>query len=90
MGVLLGSQNKGEVYTESRVLLDDYADCAAVGDPNDNSDNACKRAWVSKHPGGFHFSLCDGSVGFVSADIDIYVLAAMASIAGAEDSYVSF
>jgi hypothetical protein len=82
-----GSQNKSEVYTESRSLLDDYDECFALGS---DSGNACKRAWVSKHPGGFHFSLCDGSVGFVSADIDIYVLAAMASIAGGEDSYVSF
>lgn len=82
------SHNKAEVYTEPRVLLDDYDECVAIG--GSASTNACKRAWSSQHPGGFHFSLCDGSVGFVSSNIDIFVLADLASIAGGESSPSAF
>jgi hypothetical protein len=69
-------------------LLDDYDECALLG--GSTSPNACKRSWSSKHPGGFHFSVCDGSVGFINANIDIYVLAGMASMAGGEHKSISF
>lgn len=83
-----GSHNKSEVYTESRSLLDDYDECALLG--GSTSPNACKRSWSSKHPGGFHFSVSDGSVGFVSVNVDIYALAGMASIAGGETQTIAF
>jgi prepilin-type processing-associated H-X9-DG protein len=75
------SHNKAEVYAEARSLLDDYDDCVKIDTSN---TNACKRAWSSQHPGGFHFSFCDGSVALINSDVDIFVLADMASMAGGE------
>jgi prepilin-type N-terminal cleavage/methylation domain-containing protein/prepilin-type processing-associated H-X9-DG protein len=75
------SYNKAEVYNESRTLLDDYDDCCKLG----SNDNPCKRLWTSQHPGGFHFSMCDGSVGFISSEVDIYLLTDLATMAGGED-----
>jgi prepilin-type processing-associated H-X9-DG protein len=36
------------------------------------------------HPGGMNILLCDGSVRFVSFNVDINLLAALATIAGGE------
>jgi prepilin-type processing-associated H-X9-DG protein len=38
----------------------------------------------SKHPGGVNASRCDGSVDFVSSDVDRLVWNAMSSAAGEE------
>ena len=44
----------------------------------------CPPAWYSFHPGGMNVAMCDGSVDFVSFDIENRLFAYMASIAGAE------
>ncbi len=44
----------------------------------------CSRSFGVYHPGGLNFALADGSVRFVSENVNLEVLAGMASMAGAE------
>jgi len=46
--------------------------------------NPCKRAFASFHPGGVNFVKCDGSVAFISRNVDRNLLGAMVTIAGQE------
>jgi prepilin-type N-terminal cleavage/methylation domain-containing protein/prepilin-type processing-associated H-X9-DG protein len=48
------------------------------------NSNACTLGSRSRHAGGVHAALCDGSVRFVSNSIDINVWRALSSIQGAE------
>ena len=76
------SYNKSTFVAESRTLLGDFDRCVAIG--GFAGSNPCKRFWGSGHAGGLHFAFCDGSVRFVSLDVDITLLIAAASIAGDE------
>lgn len=74
------SYNKSEVTPVSGTILPDTCRCAkTTGD-----GEACKRGWGSLHPGGLHFSLCDGSSKFVSDNVDMQLLADMATISNGE------
>ncbi len=77
-----GSYNKSTFVAESRTLLGDYDRCVKIGGLA--GSNPCKRFWGSAHPGGLHFSFCDGSVRFVSLDVDINLLISASTIAGGE------
>jgi len=72
--------NKSEITPESRILLNNYERCVAVG----GSTHGCKRMWGSGHPGVTQFTFCDGSVHALSMAIDIDVLGHLATIAGGE------
>jgi prepilin-type N-terminal cleavage/methylation domain-containing protein/prepilin-type processing-associated H-X9-DG protein len=84
-------------YNESVVTFNapwtlqaDFAACAAT--PNPSGNNQCKRGWGSFHTAGLNFAFCDGSVHTINRSVDmIYVLPALATIAGGEvipgDSY---
>jgi prepilin-type N-terminal cleavage/methylation domain-containing protein/prepilin-type processing-associated H-X9-DG protein len=76
------SYNQSSATTESRILGNSYNKCADT--PGMGLDNPCKRGFGSFHSGGLNFVLCDGSVRFISYNIDINTLAAMATIAGNE------
>jgi len=76
------SYNKSGVVAQTRTLLFDYARCVDVGGPG--GSNPCKRAWGALHPGGLHFAFGDGSVHFISTDIDMEIFAGMATMAGGE------
>jgi prepilin-type N-terminal cleavage/methylation domain-containing protein/prepilin-type processing-associated H-X9-DG protein len=70
---------KSIVYTiNTRPRLWSHTATASATPANDTS-------FGSKHPGGAHFSLADGSVQFVSDDTSINVLRAAASRAGGEN-----
>ena len=74
------SYNKSQVTPTPGTLIPDSCRCTDVtGDPE-----ACKRGWGSVHPGGLHFGLVDGSVRFVADDVDMELLADLASIGGEE------
>ena len=67
-------------------LLPSYNDCGAQetahGGPSDWSP--CKRGWSSLHSAGFNFLFCDGAVKLINRQVDMNVLAALATIAGGE------
>jgi prepilin-type N-terminal cleavage/methylation domain-containing protein len=67
---------------ESRLYLPDYDVCGAI--PGTDGANACKRAFASLHPAGLNFVMVDGATRFVSANIDLNILAASATIARKE------
>jgi prepilin-type N-terminal cleavage/methylation domain-containing protein/prepilin-type processing-associated H-X9-DG protein len=74
------SYNKSEVTPVAGTILPDTCRCAiTTGD-----GEACKRGWGSLHPGGLHFTFCDGSARFISESVDMVLLAGMATIAGEE------
>jgi prepilin-type N-terminal cleavage/methylation domain-containing protein len=64
--------------------ITDYETCRNTAASLGVSDNACKRFFGSMHTGGVQFARCDGSVSFISANIDLNVLGGLATIAGGE------
>jgi len=62
----------------------DYDDCKAVATNLSLSDEPCKRYFNSAHTGGVQFLMCDGSVTFVSVNMDREVLGGLATIGGNE------
>ncbi len=70
------------VPPQSRQFLNDYDACERIGGLGGN--NPCKRAWASNHPGIVNFLFADGSVRGVSTNIDTFIFAALATIAGGE------
>jgi prepilin-type N-terminal cleavage/methylation domain-containing protein/prepilin-type processing-associated H-X9-DG protein len=53
----------------------------ATGTAYGTSNRACMSGWFSGHPSGMNAGMCDGSVNFVSWDIDLDTFAVMGSIA---------
>jgi prepilin-type processing-associated H-X9-DG protein len=83
------SYNASSIYPESRILNNSYNKCWAAADPAgtaliSNADHVCKRAFGSNHAGGTNFGMVDGSVRFVTYNVDINLLAATATMAGGE------
>jgi prepilin-type N-terminal cleavage/methylation domain-containing protein/prepilin-type processing-associated H-X9-DG protein len=76
------SYNQSSAVAQARTLLADYERCHEIGGPGD--PNTCKRGWGSFHSGAMNVLLCDGSVRFLSQDIDMTVFTHLATIAGAE------
>ena len=74
-----GAWNKSTVVVDSRTLIGDVQQCEDLG-----GGWSCQRMWGSFHPGGLQFARCDGSVHFVDLNVDMNLLADMASIAGGE------
>lgn len=74
------SYNKSQVTALSGTILPDTCRCAMTT----GAGEACKRGWGALHPGGLHFTLCDGSVQFISENVDMFLLAELATIAGDE------
>jgi prepilin-type N-terminal cleavage/methylation domain-containing protein/prepilin-type processing-associated H-X9-DG protein len=77
-----GHYSLSAVTPQSRVLSGDYAACRAAGGPG--AVSPCRRLWGSFHPAGINFLLCDGSVRCYSPEIDVDLLAALATIEGEE------
>jgi prepilin-type N-terminal cleavage/methylation domain-containing protein/prepilin-type processing-associated H-X9-DG protein len=58
-------------------------DCAPATGPPDvgTSNRACMSGWFSNHAGGMNAAMCDGSVDFVSWDMDLEAFAVLGSLA---------
>ncbi len=67
---------------QERTLLGDYDRCVSIG--GKGYSFPCRRGWGSRHAGGLHFLLCDGSVRFLDTGIDMELFAKLATIAGGE------
>ena len=67
---------------QQRSLLGDHDQCKEIG--GYYRSRPCDRGWGSNHPGGNCFTACDGSVRFISTNIDPETFAALGSIAGNE------
>ena len=76
------SYNQSSVTVESRTLTNNLAKCRAT--PGLQGDQLCKAAFGSNHTNGLNFVFCDGSVKFVSYNVDINLLANTATIQGGE------
>ncbi len=76
------SYNRSCTFQQTRSITNDYERCLRIGGEFDS--NPCKRSWGSLHSEGLFFTMCDGSVQWVSTGIDIFVVGAMATIAGEE------
>ena len=70
------------VTSQQRTLWGDYDRC--VQSDGVGAEIPCKRQWGSFHSGGMNFMFCDGTVHFIQTDIDLDLLAGMATIAGEE------
>ncbi|HEY1603230.1 MAG TPA: DUF1559 domain-containing protein [Pirellulales bacterium] len=70
------------VTPQSRIMSGDYDLCSAIADTGGSMP--CRRGWGSFHLGGVNFLLCDGSVRLIAPQVNMQLLAAMATIAGGE------
>jgi hypothetical protein len=87
------SYNHSSISSESRTLTNHYgtagvAGSGCAGTPGLYGDQMCKRAFGSNHPNGLMFVLADGSVRFVSYNIDINLLQNTATIGGGESNTI--
>jgi len=70
---------------QSRQMLNDFDACTnALPAGFTNGNNPCKRGIASFHTGVVMFALADGSVRGISTNVDMVLLAAMATIANGE------
>jgi prepilin-type N-terminal cleavage/methylation domain-containing protein len=65
-------------------LYGDFTRCTTAGTYG-QSNRACHSGWFSNHPGGMNTARCDGSIEFLSFDIDLDIFAALGSIAGYDE-----
>ncbi|TWT78150.1 Type II secretion system protein G precursor [Posidoniimonas polymericola] len=79
---------------QDRTFDHNYPDC-----PNDTgtsgaypgqSRRTCMSAWWANHTGGMNGAMCDGSVDFISFEIDLQAFASLGSIAAADDENTVF
>ncbi|HKB03766.1 MAG TPA: DUF1559 domain-containing protein [Gemmataceae bacterium] len=87
------SYNQSSVGLESRLFGKPYGASATDttgcwGSPGLYGDQPCKRALNSQHTNGANFALGDGSVRFISYNVDMTLLGNMATISGGEVAVV--
>jgi len=88
------SYNQSSVGLESRLYGKPYGKDAndtkgCWGSPGLYVDQPCKRAFNSYHPGGSNWALGDGSVRIISFNVDMNLLANMATLGAGESAVVS-
>ena len=81
-----GNYSSSQTTPQARTLWGDYGRCTATetgtSEPNTGRSNrACMSGWYALHPNGFNGAMADGSVQFISTDIDLQAWAVMGSIA---------
>jgi prepilin-type N-terminal cleavage/methylation domain-containing protein len=82
------SYNQSSAFPESRTLIPDVDQCQTLG--GGGQQFTCYRGWGSLHAGGvLQFVFVDGSVHPVSADVDMTLFVAAATIANEETETLS-
>lgn len=66
-------------------LWGDFKRCTAAGTYG-TANRACHSGWFSNHSDGMNMALCDGSVTFLSFDIELRPFAALGSIGGYDEN----
>jgi prepilin-type N-terminal cleavage/methylation domain-containing protein/prepilin-type processing-associated H-X9-DG protein len=88
-----GNYLLGQPTPHAPTLLGDFCRCsppgtagceAATGVAYGVSNRACHSGWGSNHPGGMNALMCDGSVDFLSFDIDLHTFSCMGSISNTD------
>jgi prepilin-type N-terminal cleavage/methylation domain-containing protein/prepilin-type processing-associated H-X9-DG protein len=69
---------------QSRQLLGNYDACVNACPACVGGANPCKRGWGSNHAGVINFVFADGSVHAISTNIDMLLLAALATVSNGE------
>jgi prepilin-type N-terminal cleavage/methylation domain-containing protein/prepilin-type processing-associated H-X9-DG protein len=74
------------VPTKPWILLSSYDECSTEEKKHGGASDVspCKRGWSSLHSGGINFVFGDGAVRVIGRQVDMYTLAALATIAGGE------
>lgn len=87
-----GNYLMSQPTAQPRTFSHDYWQCRALGevstpltDTSGRSFRTCMSTWYARHPGGMNGAMCDGSVRFISFDINLLAFAAMGSIDAADD-----
>jgi prepilin-type processing-associated H-X9-DG protein len=52
--------------------------------PHNTDVSPCKRGWSSLHSGGINFAFGDGAVRVIKREVDMNVLAALATVSNGE------
>jgi prepilin-type N-terminal cleavage/methylation domain-containing protein len=80
-----GNYSSSQTTPQDRTLWGDYGRCTAIGEGAEpytgTSQRACMSGWHALHTAGMNTTNCDGSVQFVSFEIDLKLWATMGSIA---------
>jgi prepilin-type processing-associated H-X9-DG protein len=69
-------------------LWGDMTRCGALPDFG-MSYRACHSGWFSNHPGGMNAAMCDGSLDFISFDMELHTFACLGSIAGSDGAGIA-
>lgn len=77
-----GGYNSSAGVAESRMLINDYDRCDAIGGAG--GINSCKRSWGSNHGGVINFAYADGAVRTIKQTMDMAAFVAQTTIAGGE------
>jgi hypothetical protein len=80
-----GNNLLSQTTPQDRTLWGDYTRCTAIAESAEPytgaSQRACMSGWFSGHPSGMNSVNCDGSVAYISWDIDLNTFAVLGSIA---------
>jgi len=87
------SYNQSSIGAESRLYGKHYGSSSSDkkgcwGIPGLYGDQTCKRAFNSEHASGAQFTIGDGSVRFISYNVDMNLLQNMATMSGGESGVV--
>ena len=75
-----GNYIESMTYAQPRIFLGSVKQCFAAAGAIGANDKVCYSSWFSGHPQGMNFVKCDGSLDFISFDIDGKTFAVMGSI----------
>jgi prepilin-type N-terminal cleavage/methylation domain-containing protein len=79
-----GNYIEGQTYPSARQFKGSYLKCQAAAGPadpdNSDVDKICYSGWFGGHTAGMNFVRVDGSMDFISFDVDLQLFATMGSI----------
>ncbi|MCA9260478.1 MAG: DUF1559 domain-containing protein [Planctomycetales bacterium] len=84
-----GNYLMSQTTTQDRTFSSNYTTCprdtGSGGAYPGQSNRTCMSTWYAFHPSGMNRAMCDGSINFMTFDIDMLAFAAEGSIDAADD-----